>query len=56
MDMTEELMAMKKSNTSVREMKPINWIFNHLMYLVLSGVALFALLLMWKDEKTIAGT
>ena len=56
MDMTEELMAMKKSNTSVREMKPINWIFNHLMYLVLAGVALFALLLMWKDEKTIAGT
>jgi hypothetical protein len=36
--------------------QPIAWLYNNLMYLVLGSIGLFASVLMWKNEKTIANT
>ena len=36
--------------------QPSSWVYNHLMYLILGGVGLFASVLMWKNEKRIANT
>jgi hypothetical protein len=36
--------------------QPVAWVYNNLMYLILSGIGIFALALFWKNERKLANT
>jgi len=52
-DITEVDLVPEQFTTSGTKMKPLVWMYNNLMYLMLVGIGLFALALMWKEEKTV---
>jgi len=53
MDVTEVDLVPEQFSTSGTRMKPLVWMYHNLMYLMLVGIGLFALALMWKEEKTV---